>query len=417
MHGASGSNAQTAIKVVIACTVGNMVCLTAAVSSVFGVFLVPIATEFGLPRADISGVLGVIALVNTLAYPLVGRLVDRFGARPVILFGNLAFAPAVAALGLANGNLLQFYFLFALAGFAGSFPASGMFTKVVSDWFDENRGLMLGISAGVGNGVGATIMPIIAASLLGYVGWRGGYMIIGLIVFCLGFPVLYAFLKEAPQKLRVAEPGAGAADGPTLAEALKTVLFWQVLISIALSAGCLTAVFSHVVPVLTDHKIPLAVATAVMSTFALVCAGFQIIIGSLLDYLRTPRVVAPTFVAGIGGLALLQLSHDMPGLIAAGVLLGIGLGTAFGALPYFVSRYFGLRHYGSIVGFVYAIVVFAQGVTPFLMDRWFDHAKAYDGALVVVGACLALGALLIVLLPGFSKLTGPKPAIGLGHAL
>ena len=66
MNDATRFDRTTALKVVFACTIGNMVCLTAAVSAPFGVFLVPIATELNVPRAQISGVLGVIALVHTL---------------------------------------------------------------------------------------------------------------------------------------------------------------------------------------------------------------------------------------------------------------------------------------------------------------------------------------------------------------
>ena len=108
------------LGVVVAATVGNIVSTTPAVSAVFSLFLVPISTEFGWPRATVSGVLLLTAVMSAIIYPIAGRLSDRWGSRRVILFGNVMFAPAIAVLALADGSILQFYLLFALVGAAGA---------------------------------------------------------------------------------------------------------------------------------------------------------------------------------------------------------------------------------------------------------------------------------------------------------
>ena len=101
--------------VVVAATVGNIVSTTPAVSAVFSLFLVPISTEFGWPRSVVSGVLLLTAVMSAIIYPIAGRLSDKWGSRRIILFGSAVFAPAIAGLALANGSVLQFYALFALA--------------------------------------------------------------------------------------------------------------------------------------------------------------------------------------------------------------------------------------------------------------------------------------------------------------
>lgn len=390
--------------IVAGCTIGNAVSLTPAIHTTFGTFLVPLSATFGWSRASISGVLSLVAVAGMLLYPVAGRFADRHGARGILIAGNLLLGAAIAGLGLADGDIVHFYLAFALVAIAGALPSTPVLSKVVSDWFDRRRGTMLGISAGFGNGIGGTAMPIAAAVLLSAFGWRWAYAGIGAIVVIVGLPAFLLLVRDAPRHdastSRAADAPADA--GLSLREAAETRAFWLVLVAIASGAGCLTAVFSHIVPILGDRGIGLASATAVLSTFALVTAAWQVAMGTLLDRIATPRIAGPMALAAVAGLALVELGAGTPALIGGGVLLGIGLGTQYGALPFFVARYFGVRHFGAIVGAMYSAVALAQGLTPVLLDHAFDVQGTYRFAVAVVGACLTGGALLLLLLPAYA---------------
>ncbi len=392
---------RTQIGVLVAATAGNFVSATPAVQTVFGIFLVPISMEFQWPRAQVSGVLTLMAVVTAACYPLVGRLADRFGPRRLILPGNLVFAALVAALSLANGSLWQFYGLFAVMAAASAIPSTMMFTKVVAGWFDAGRGRALGLTAGLGNGAGATVMPIVASMLMARFGWRGAYQGIGLLVALIGFPLLLAFLRDPPKPTAEAARIEGA--GMTLAQAARTSTFWVMLTAIALGAGCVTAVFTHVAPVLGDRKVDEGTIIAVISTFALVCAAWQIGIGWLLDRTDAPRIAAPFYLVAAVGVLLMQRATGGPMLILSGALMGIGLGTEFGALPFFISRYFGLKAYGAVSGVMYGVVMLMQGITPVLMDAVFDAYGSYDLALYAVVAALPCGAALLLTLKPYGR--------------
>ena len=387
--------------VVVACTVGNAVSITPMVYTVFGLFLIPISTEFNWPRSAVSFVLLIVAIAGAMSYPVIGRLIDRHGGRRVILFGNVAFAASVACLSLIGASRLQLYAAYALVGIAGAIPSSAMFTKVIAGWFDRNRGLFLGVVGGLGNGVGAALSPLFVNLLLVNYGWRGGYQGIAMAILLIGFPVLFMLLHD-PEKSAARDAAAvqAQADGMTLAQARATRTFWIILAAIALGAGCMTAVFAHVVPMLLDRGLDSDRATAVLATFALVTAAWQIGVGYLLDRLRRPWIAAPFYLAALAGLILFESTSSYPQLIFAGALMGLGLGTEYGVLPYFLSRYFGVRHYGAISGVTYGVIVLTQGITPFLMDLVFDLNGSYDAAIIVIGAGLLGGALLITrLLP------------------
>ncbi|MCY3750696.1 MAG: MFS transporter [Gammaproteobacteria bacterium] len=387
--------------VVFACTVGNAVSVTPMVYTVFGLFLIPISSEFDWSRAAVSFVLFIIAVAGAISYPIVGRLIDRYGARPVILTGNVLFAASVASVSLVEASRFQFYFVYALIGISAAIPSSVMFTKVIAGWFDRRRGLFLGIAGGLGNGVGAALSPLFVFALISSYGWRAGFQGIGAAIILVGFPVLYLLLRDPPRDVsRSAAEHLEKTAGLTLAEALKTPTFWIILAAIALGAGCMTAIFAHVVPMLVDRGIPAGQATTVLAMFSLVTAGWQIGMGYMLDRIPRPWIAAPFYLLALTGLVLLESTSSYPLLLLSAVLMGLGLGTEYGILPYFLSRYFGTRHYGAISGSMYGVIVLTQGLTPFLMDLVFDITGTYDPAIIAICIGLVAGAVLITrLLP------------------
>ena len=493
------------------------------VYTVFGLFLIPLTTEFNWSRGGVSFVLTIISVASAIGYPVVGRLIDRHGARRIILAGNILFAASIASVSLIGASLLHLYLAYALVGLTAAIPSSAMFTKVIASWFDRNRGLFLGIVGGFGNGVGAAFSPVLAHLLISAFGWRGGFQGIALTVLAIGFPVLFLLLWDPPKStdkqpdkrharasahpiaplnksnptgdsgerhaatsahptvpLNISNPAgdsgehhaggsahptvplntsdpagdsgerhaggsahlaplvstpkptpdaasikfgtasestvgepettkdsAAAGTGMTLGEALRTGSFWIILIAIALGAGCMTGIFAHIVPMLEDRGLPRAQAATVLATFSMVTAAWQIGVGYLLDRVPKPWIAAPFYAVALGGLVLLQSTASFPLLLVAGLLLGFGLGTEYGVLPYFISRYFGVRHYGSITGTAYSVVVLTQGVTPFLMGLVFDRTGNYDLAITAIALGLVLGIVLILRLRPFTHVPSP----------
>lgn len=389
--------------VLAACTVGNAVGVTPMVYTVFGLFLIPISSEFGWPRSAVSLVLLVLAIAGALSYPVVGRIIDRYGARRVILTGNLLFALAVGLVSTTSAHPAHFYFVYALVGITAAIPSSVMYTKVIAGWFDRHRGFALGFAGGFGNGIGAAIAPVFVASLIASYGWRGAQLGVALAIVAIGFPVLFLWLRDPPPN-----PVADNEEpsGMTLAEARKTKTFWIILIAVALGAGCMTAVFAHVVPMLVDRNISMERAVSVLITFSLVTAVWQVGMGYMLDRFQKPWIAAPFYIVAMFGLVLLEFGSSYPQLLLAGALMGLGLGTEYGVLPYFLARYFGVRHYGAISGMIYGIIVLTQGVTPFLMDLDFDAHGNYRLAVMVISVAMVAGALLLTRLAPFRTRSG-----------
>jgi len=396
-------------RLVFACTLGNFLCISPTVTAVFGLVLVPIATEFHWPRARVSGGLAVLTLANAVVFPLAGRAADRFGARRVVLCGNLMLGLSIAALSLAGPRAAAYYGLFLLVGVAGAFSSGMLLAKTISENFSRRRGLWMGFCAGVGNGGGSTVMPLLAAAVLASSGWRDVFRDIGVLVIGVGFPLLFLMLHDLPSAARggAQTRRAQAPDGGmTLLAALRKAEFWMIMAAIAGSGGCMIAVFAHVVPILTDKGIPLADATLVLSVFALTCAAWQSSVGWLLDRTESPRLTAPLYLVAAIGLLVLQHAATLPWMIAAGAMLGVALGTEFGMLGYLISRYFGVASFGAIAGMMSAAVLLAQAAAPYLMDVAFDRTGSYALPLTMVEwAMVAAAAVIGLLRPYPQKLT------------
>ena len=164
------------------------------------------------------------------------------------------------------------------------------------------------------------------------------------------------------------------------------------------------SVFTHVVPVLTDIGIETQDATAVLATFALVTVIAQVIVGGFLDKVGRPLAIAPLFVVAAVGVLIFSTTTSLPLLFLSASLMGVGLGAEFGLLPYGISRYFGLRHYGAISGVMYGIVAMTNGCMPVLMDIAYDMWGNYDAALRVAALSMVIGALFVSGLPKFMPL-------------
>ena len=138
--------------VVLVAGVGLSLSYGPIIVATFGVFLKPLSQEFGWSRTGISLAFSLANLVLSGALPLIGRLVDRLGARKVILPSVLIFGLGVMSFYFLSASLWHFYALYLLLGVvsSGTTPA---YSKVISRWFDQKRGLALGLAmAGIGVG-------------------------------------------------------------------------------------------------------------------------------------------------------------------------------------------------------------------------------------------------------------------------
>jgi MFS family permease len=403
-----------------AACVGYLVGPTAVIGPPLGLFLVPVSRHFGLSRSGLSLLMCMVALLVSVTAPLAGRLIDRYGARRVVLPAVLAFGIAEAALGFSGRSLLLYAAAYALVGVLAGIQNPIAYSKVVSLWFSRHRGLVLALAGGVGGGGGGMLVPQIADAMIRRGGWQLGYIGLGSYVVAMGMPVLWVFLRE-PQRASAADPVLRgkpvALPGLSRGAALRTSTFWMVLTIVTLAAGSVMAVSVHLPALLADHAAGSRLPALFLSLFALGSVVGQFLTGACLDRIHSPKVGAPFFaVAAMGALLLWRGGAGAGAVLTGGFLTGTGFGAELGLACYYISRFFGLRAYGEIYGTVYGTTVGASAIGPFLVGYSFDRFGSYDPALAFITCALATCMVLVLLLPPYRFASDRVRGAGLSPA-
>src|SRR5271170_742542 len=133
--------------IVVVAIVGQCFGLAPMLVYTFGIFAKPLAQEFKTNRGSIALAVSLLDLVITFAAPGAGRLVDRYGARRVIVISYFGFAASLVGLSLVQPPLSLLYGLYAFSGLVGIATVPVTFSRVVANWFDKKRGLALGFAS------------------------------------------------------------------------------------------------------------------------------------------------------------------------------------------------------------------------------------------------------------------------------
>jgi len=157
--------------VVLVAGIGLSLSYGPIIVTTFGVFLKPLSQEFGWSRAEVSLAFSLSILAMTGVGPLMGRVVDRLGARGVIVLSALIFGLGVISFDFLSASLWHFYAIYLVTGVAGSGTTPVPYSQVIARWFDKKRGLALGLAM-AGIQLGAFITPPLAQALITAVGWR-----------------------------------------------------------------------------------------------------------------------------------------------------------------------------------------------------------------------------------------------------
>ncbi|AUA71223.1 MFS transporter [Pseudomonas aeruginosa] len=382
--------------VLLASVVGVIFGPTGLVISSFSLFIEPIAADLDWDRGQSALPVTLLGLAVALSSPLKGWLVDRWGARALVLPLTAALALCLASLALARSGW-QLYLLFALLGLLT--PGNIPYARILGGWFERRRGAAYGI-LGLGFGVGGPLALYLGSACIDAFGWRATFLVYGLLEGLLALPLLYALFRERPGDLPQARrPPAGALPGATPGQAWRSADFWLIVGNLILGVFAVTGVMVHGVPLLQEHGLSREVATDVLAALWVGMIVSQPALGYLLDRYDTPRIALPFAVLAAIGLLLLLLGGPPALLWGAVFLIGLGAGGETGTTQYFVSRYFGLRHfsviYGSIQPFTFAIAI---SLGSWLLGYFYDRAGSYAGStLVLLGAFGAAAGLLVML--------------------
>jgi predicted MFS family arabinose efflux permease len=370
-------------------------------SYVVGVLVKPLGAEFGWSRAAVSSGILIAALGTFTLSPIVGPLLDRIGARRVALWGVPMMAIGIGSIGLSGPSVYSWFFCWGLYAVGQAFANVVVWSAAIVCCFDKHRGKALGLfmaGAGMFYGVG----PKFAAYVLTHHGWRMIFFIIAAFIVIVTMPLVIRYFKpplRQPAQARPASAGETPASADRTLTAMRTRQFWQIAFACAISAGSVSALLVHLVPILTDANISLDDAASAAFVIGPTSVIGRLMSGYLLDHLPPNLVGAGILVCSGLPYAILAFGDVS---ITIGFICAIFIGFAAGAeadlLAYLTSRYFRPAMFGRVFSILMGIFSVGFGIGPIVAGAVFDASSSYAPIFITMTIVASIGALLIIAL-------------------
>jgi predicted MFS family arabinose efflux permease len=365
----------------------------------FGLFIQPLEKEFGWHRADISLGLTIYTMGAVLLGPFVGALIDRVGSRWIGIVGLAGTSLTLAALGFANGSLLQWYLLWTAIACTALGVKSTVWGAAVSSLFTASRGLALALVL-CGSAIAQSLSPLIANALIASEGWRDAYRWIGLGWGGLALVlILFFFFDDHDQKKR-RDPALGpvaSLAGLTVREALRSSQILRIAFANLFMSAVGAGVSVHLVPILSGTGISRGAAAAMAATAGVAGIAGKLFTGWLLDRFQGNLIPFISFALQALGYWLLLNKLGSPAALTMGVMvLGYTAGAGLQVTTYLCSRYAGMRSFGKVYATIGSMLMLGTSVGPWIAGSVFDHTGSYDALLWVAIPTALIGAAMFI---------------------
>jgi len=390
--------------IVLVCAIGLFLGPPLMIFS-FSVFFKPLVVDFHASRAGVSFAFSLFNTMGALLLPGTGMLIDRFGAKRVILASTLVYGLVLCSAPFVGIGLWQLYLLFTVLGMAmASGPSPVSPGVVISHWFDRHRGLALGLAM-MGIGVGAIVVPIVTERLCAQFGWRMMFAIFGGATLLVPLPIMAALLQNDPKERGLRPDGdeespvlhAPQADkqGMSWHEIWHSRTFWIMICIFSLAGASVHGSVLHMFSIFTDRAISAERAALVTSLVGAAVLVGRLGSGLLLDHVFAPRVAILFYGGAALGMGILCVGLSGNIAFVAAFLVGLGMGAEVETMGYMISRYFGLRAFGTAYGHAFGAFMISGAAGVTLMGAGYDHFHSYAAPLA--GFCAAMILVLILL--------------------
>ncbi|MES2474010.1 MAG: MFS transporter [Pseudomonadota bacterium] len=376
-----------------------------ATSYAAGLFVLPLQAEFHLSRADANSSILILFLGAAVAAPLVGKLLDRYSIRLVMVCGAVIFSAALAIIASTASLWVMVLALFLPA--AIGFMAIGPLTTstLAARWFFRRRGLALGIAAVATSGGGLVVVPLLSQAIQTY-GWRTALLAEAAIIAAIVIALTLLVLRDNPDRAglgdhaenrgRPAQAG-GPRPSPRWREILARRAFWIPSLALANISGTCQAIVVTIVPYGVQLGATVTVAAFVISAFAICAAITKVLAGFLADHVDQRWLLVAATVFMIAAQLLLWLFPSYHALLAGSCLAGAALGFALPTAAGLIAAGFGAASFGAAMGWTYALTLAFAILASRFIGAVFDMTHSYIPAFVtflVLTACVLVVMLL-----------------------
>jgi MFS family permease len=447
--------------IVLASLVGIALCLSPLPYWALIIIGPELAKEFGWSREVITAGFLFMTSGVLIGAPVAGQLVDRYGARRVLLPSIVALGLGTMAFSQMTENPSIFYLVFFVTAVLGSATLPITWTKAIVNNFDRYRGLALGIAL-TGTGLYGFIASPSIQAMINAFGWRWAYVGVGLLPLVLSLPLAFFLFRDEKEDRQLAaldvtgersllswiwvpaliaialctvvitvlsRPGgavlaiglmaafflayvgyvflkAGKQEvnpmpGLTVKQIYADYRFWVILFAFMLLGAVVSGIIANSKFILLDKGYTDNMAASLFIGAGVI--GLSTMVGRLVGGYLVDRIWAPLIgfiFLSVPALGCWILMGDYP--IAMNVLalifVGLAAGVEFDLMAYFVSRYFGMKSYGRIYGLIYASFGLGSGTSPIIFNLIRGTDADYSNVLLIASFGFIIGGTILLTL-------------------
>jgi MFS family permease len=318
-----------------------------------GLMLKPMADDLNWTRATLSLTVTLFMVVSAVVLPVIGRLVDRYRIRTVLLASVLLSSASVALMSAIQTPVqavVLYGVLFALATAGTSIAPIGV---MISRWFPKHLGLANSIAIS-GMGAGQLVIILLLTAQLETIGWRGAFLVLAALGLLLIVPLALLSIPEP------ALPGPGMPNEPLgsakfelkLSGLLRDSKLWYLLVIYAMCGFQDFFVATHVVAFARDQGMGPVASGNLFALMGLVGLAGVLMTGFVSDRFGPMLPTLICFLIRIVLFGLITVTTSVVAIIGFALVYGFTFWITAPLTIVFVRKYFGTAHLGMLTGIV-----------------------------------------------------------------
>lgn len=365
------------------------------------VYLQAVTAVHGWPIADVALAITLFYLVSALVQRAVGRAIDRWGPRPVLMLGTLSMALGVALIGQVTARW-QLYPCFVLIGLGWSSLSTTGISATVAPWFERHQGRSMTLAI-MGASVGAILgVPALQLAIRRF-GLEQGLLVVGIVAAAVLLPLIARILRyRRPEEIGLQRDGHGSIEQPVPPPAMPPIasaanapiLLWSAAAAIALGLSMQIGFITHHVtlaqPLIGTEGAGFLVSAAGGSAFI-----GRLILARIVDGVAVRKLACLVMIAQSAALLSLSLWPTVPVLIGASLVYGYGIGHITTLGPIIVRREFGAAAFGATYGAAATVIQLTTSFGPAIFGVMRDSFGGYGPGLAIASGVTLVACLIL----------------------
>ena len=375
----------------------------------FGAYVAVLRDDRGWSKTELSFAAALHQMEAAILGPLLGWIIDRFGAQGVIRTGVVVLGCGFMLLSQIE-SLLTFYCAFVVVALGSSLCGFMPLNISLIYWFEKKRARALS-TLGLGLALGGIAVPLVAWFIATY-GWRATAFGSGVIILLCGLPLSFVIrgrphlygefvdgepLAATPSRLQAMHKKDATRDF-TAREALRTPAFWLLSLGHGFALFVVTAVNVHAITHLKEglgYPVATAALFIMLMTFAQIGG---IAIGAVTgDKFEKRLICAACMVMHMAGLLFLTYATNVAMIVAFALFHGVAWGLRGPFMQAIRADYFGVSAIGMILGLSFMIIVVGQIGGPMIAGFLADVTGNYRTGFTVLALLAGVGSVFFLL--------------------